>query len=192
MNTSLRLFFAIQLSDEMRSTLAQQCKSWRTLPWAKHIRWIPAENFHLTLRFIGEFPIAQIELLTQQVQQAINNAPDFTLEFDKIAIFPSRHKPRVLIVDIKNNSALSQLAQAIEDGVQKAGLAAETRPFRPHLSLGRFTRRPTVSTENLPPCKLTSLWVEKIALMSSEEQNRKRVYQAIQIIPLPTSDTTQK
>ena len=129
-----RLFVAIELPDSMKEQLALLRER---LPGA---RWVPVEQLHLTLRFIGEIDDSQ--LTSVQESLALVNGSPFPLTLQGVGHFPPRRSPHVLWVGISAGPELVELYQQVEAAVQTAGLPAEERPFSPHITLARLRDTP--------------------------------------------------
>ncbi|MBN9049079.1 MAG: RNA 2',3'-cyclic phosphodiesterase [Rhizobiales bacterium] len=98
-------------------------------------RWIDPENYHVTLRFIGdiEAPVArEIAATLAQVDRA-----SFTLRITGLASFGGR-KPRALIATVEPEAALLELQAEHERLMRRLGLPAEGRKFTPHVTLARL------------------------------------------------------
>ncbi len=103
-------------------------------------RWTPPEQYHVTLRFIGEVPTAR----TAAVEAALTGvqvAP-FTLKTHGLLAFPSRRRPRVLAVGIEKTPPLARLHAAVGEVLDLVGISPETRPYRPHLTVARLKGAP--------------------------------------------------
>lgn len=128
-----RLFVALDVSDDVRAVLT----ALRTeLDGA---RWTKSEQLHCTLRFLGDTPedgLADLEA----VLAAIDTPPPLALRLDGLTAFPSRRRPRVLVVHIAPTDEMTGLQQRIESAVQRLGFEPEPRPFRPHVTLARLKR----------------------------------------------------
>lgn len=138
---SLRAFIALPLSAEtqgfsagMREPLQDQFPETR-------MRWVRPENLHLTLRFLGQLELERIPILAQQLKAELSNAARFSFRLTPPFVFPSASRPRVIALGLEPPEPLERLAQAVERAVCAAGLPAETRPFRPHITLARFPRK---------------------------------------------------
>ena len=95
-------------------------------------RWRPAENFHLTLAFIGEADrhgfSAAIDALS-----AIN-APPFELRLSGVGFFGDK-QPRALWAGIEPSDALDHLQAKTEQALRRSGFNLEKRKFKPHVTL---------------------------------------------------------
>lgn len=126
----MRLFVAIDLPDDIRQSVADIC---RGLPG---VRWLPPEQLHLTLRFIGEADDAVNAALRRGLAKIA--LPPFTLALNGADCFPSPRRPRVLWVGLNGGEPLTQLQQEVEAAAVAAGLPPEERPFSPHITLARL------------------------------------------------------
>jgi 2'-5' RNA ligase len=144
---SWRIFIAIELPASTRQRLKDHIDRLRdALPDAR-ASWSREENLHLTLKFLGDTPVSQIETLSQVAKRSASKAIPFELIVTGAGVFPPRGQPRVLWIGVEDVSGqLGKLQQALEDGCDKEGFARETRPFHPHLTIARL-RKPHGSRE---------------------------------------------
>ncbi|CAG0971246.1 RNA 2',3'-cyclic phosphodiesterase [Geobacter sp.] len=126
----MRLFVAIDLPDDIRQSVADTC---RGLPG---VRWLPPDQLHLTLRFIGEADDAVDAAIRSGL--AIITSPAFPLSLQGVGCFPSPRRPRVLWVGLNGGEPLMQLQREVETAVVTAGIPPEERPFSPHITLARL------------------------------------------------------
>jgi 2'-5' RNA ligase len=126
----MRLFVAIPLPDEVLDALEHTQEG---MPGA---RWIPAENMHLTLRFLGEVGNAEFDDIMQALAEVV--VPPFPLDIASVGHFESRGVPKVLWAGVRANSALSHLHAKVEQAVKRCDLPPEPRKFAPHITLARL------------------------------------------------------
>ena len=130
----MRLFIALELPPAVRQDLAQLCHG---IPGA---RWVAEENFHLTLRFLGELDGGQARDVDTAL--AAVRAEGFSLCLSGLGQFGDGRKLRALWVGVEANDSLRQLQQRVENSVVAAGLPREGRKYRPHVTLARFKSNP--------------------------------------------------
>ena len=98
-------------------------------------RWIDVENYHMTLRFIGDVdgPTAD------EVANALDRVrrPEFTLSLSGVGAFGSR-KPHSVFASVAATPDLMALQAEIERICQRLGLPADTRRFTPHVTVARL------------------------------------------------------
>jgi 2'-5' RNA ligase len=107
---------------------------------AKGVRWIPAENIHLTLKFLGDvkfiFPEIENELALICMRRDV-----FSINIRGAGAFPSFKYPNVLWIGIDESSELKGLYEDIEESMSELGFEKEDRRFSPHLTIGRVKDR---------------------------------------------------
>jgi 2'-5' RNA ligase len=99
-------------------------------------RWIDAENYHITLRFIGDVDHHVAGDVTDMLDR-LAGSEAFTIKLDHLGSFGG-DKPRALYAGVENNAALVRLQAAHERVLQRCGLAPEGRKFVPHVALARL------------------------------------------------------
>lgn len=143
----LRAFIAISLPIEVTQALHQVLNDLRRRLPGKDVRWVPAANIHLTIKFLGDVSTTNLQILQKMLQaEAARHAP-FTCEVRGLGAFPSMRRARVVWVGVEAPSALRALQRGVENEMARLGYAAEERSFSPHLTLGRVSR--TVDPEGL-------------------------------------------
>jgi 2'-5' RNA ligase len=127
-----RLFLAIDLPPAVQAQLAALKTA------LEGARWVPREQLHLTLRFIGDTDEASEKELRAML--ALIEVPAFDMAIFGVGQFPKNRPPHVLWAGARPVEPVTHLAAAIEEAVTGAGVAPEQRPFAPHITLARFKR----------------------------------------------------
>lgn len=136
----MRLFVALAIPPAVREKLAALVAELREVssPAAdQRPRWVRPENLHLTLKFIGEVPPAKLGSM-RQVLAAVRSASAVDIDFRGLGFFPNEKRPRVFWAAMRASANLSTLAVDVDHATAAQGIAPETRPFSPHLTLARF------------------------------------------------------
>ncbi len=142
-----RVFIAIELPRNLRARLAEHIKTLRSSIPDVRASWSREDNLHLTLKFLGEIPIARVEELSAAASIAATKVEPFEIVVEGCGSFPPRGQPRVLWIGIDDPSGrLSELHCAVEDECAKAGFTHEPRAFHPHLTIVRL-RKPQGSRQ---------------------------------------------
>ncbi|HET6184097.1 MAG TPA: RNA 2',3'-cyclic phosphodiesterase [Acetobacteraceae bacterium] len=145
----MRLFVALDLPDLLRGRLA--ALSHHAIPGA---RWVPADNYHVTLRFIGEAAAWQAEEIDHAL--AALRAPGFALTLAGIGSFGAKGgRGATLYAGVERSAPLDHLRAKVETALQRIGLEPERRRFWPHVTLARL--------DNAPEAKLAE-WVQAHSL----------------------------
>lgn len=99
-------------------------------------RWIDPENYHITLRFIGDVDYHVASEVTDMLDRLIDSE-GFTIRLDHLGSFGG-NTPRALFAGCTANVALLRLQAAQERVLQRCGLPPESRKFVPHVALSRL------------------------------------------------------
>ena len=127
----MRLFIGLELPWDLRRRVAILAGA--GIPGA---RWVPEENYHVTLRFIGEAP----RPLAEEIDHALAalRAPSFALTLAGIGTFAKGGRSRSLWLGAERSEPLERLQAKIETAMQRCGLEPERRRFQPHVTLARL------------------------------------------------------
>ena len=176
----IRLFVGLSLPLDVRQRLAAMSGG---VPGA---RWEPEENFHLTLRFIGEVEHGQADDIHAELSRL--RVPRFEMSLSAIDHFGSGDKARVLYVGVDRNELLLRLQAKVENAVQRAGAQPEQRKFRPHVTLARLRDAPehrlAAFREAYNLFRAGPIAVEEFALFSSHPGKGNAVYHEEATYPL--------
>jgi len=139
---TLRTFIAVPLSKAVTQELDKlQRRLMRACP-ARAVRWVPAENIHLTMHFLGDILPERIEPIKEALTVVARNVPPFSFTAGQLGAFPNTNRPRVVWVGVSDTASwLALLHEAVDESLERLGFQRETRRFSPHLTLGRIQRR---------------------------------------------------
>ena len=138
-NGPVRVFVAIPLSTACRAALGSAVSGLRSEGGGTGIRWVPRENFHVTLKFLGGIEPREIERLRRTLEALAAQSSAFEMECCGAGVFPSIKRPRVFWVGIvEPTGALEALAAQIRDACVEYGDSCEDLPFRAHLTVARL------------------------------------------------------
>ena len=160
----MRLFAAIELSEEMKKTIGGTLHTLKQ----KDVRgsYVPLQNLHLTLAFIGETdqPGAVKDALS-----GISWKP-FKLALSDLGTFGD-----LLWVGMKGNQGLSAAAKTVRDALDAAGIDYDRKKFTPHITLIRKASGPWKQV----PAPKGEMMVRKISLMKTTFKDGKPVYSEV-------------
>jgi RNA 2',3'-cyclic 3'-phosphodiesterase len=129
----MRLFVALDLEDNIRSRIARFLDGVRG--FAPEARWARPESLHVTLKFIGEQPEAQVEEIKREL--AGIEADHFDVSLRGYGFFPDTRAPRVFWIGIDRGSRLTSLAETVDSKLTSLQVPKEEQAFSPHLTLAR-------------------------------------------------------
>jgi 2'-5' RNA ligase len=149
----MRLFTGIDLPEDVLERLERLLA--RLRPTA-HLKWSPVHNLHITTKFIGEWPEAKLESLKSALATVPKRAP-VVITIEGLGWFPNPHRPRVFWAGVHGGGALEDLAKDVERAMEPAGVALETRPYAPHLTLARIGQPAPLTALQQAVAKLDSV-----------------------------------
>lgn len=147
---AIRAFIAIELPDVLRRELEEvtrklqeQCVAAGGEAARKAVRWVPASNIHLTLKFLGEVSTTNVQSLARMLKAKATHHTPFDIRVAGLGAFPNPRRPRVIWVGSEAPVNLANLQRTIEAETRALGYPTEERPFSPHLTLGRISQNAT-------------------------------------------------
>jgi 2'-5' RNA ligase len=183
----MRLFTAIELSDEARGAVAREQERVRQELGAADISWVRPTHIHLTLVFLGEIPDAGVRALLAAMGEPLA-FERFEMAFGTIGCFPERGAPRVLWLGVvQGREMVARVQNEIASRAERAGIHSDPRPFHPHLTLGRWrrgsraARRPRFDASAAVVARAA---VEMVTLFSSRLSPAGPTYTALARCPL--------
>lgn len=136
-----RLFVSLELPESVAKSLV------RLNPQRRDVRWLAAEQMHLTLGFLGDVADTAEEKLRERLGAIRFTA--FFLPVRGLGIFPGKGRPKIIWLGIgAGHPHLFQLHKRVTDAALAAGLEADLRPWHPHITLARCQ---DVSAESIHP-----------------------------------------
>lgn len=183
MGDSVRVFIAVELNQESKKYLhrIQQYVLQHSLKG----NFTRMDNFHLTLKFIGEVGFNDLPRLQAAVANTAQTSRSFTIGLGGLGEFPRGNKS-ILWVGIKNGyQMLAELHDRLETNLEQAGYAREGRGLRPHITLGRevLLREPLDAIAGKLTVINHQIRVHKLTLMESTRMGGVLTY-----LPLYTCD----
>lgn len=176
----LRLFVAVPLPEAVQDLLERICFG---IPGAN---WIPGENMHITLRFLGEVSNADAADIDDALMSV--RAPAFDLTLEGVGHFGSLRQTRALWAGVARNPALVHLRDKVESALVRFGRPPESRKFVPHVTLARFKSETGhhlanfLAEHNL--LKLGPIRVDRFTLFQSHLKRDGTIYEPLSDYPL--------
>lgn len=177
----LRLFAAVEVPEDVRAGLAEAVVPLRErFPKA---RWVPAQNQHVTVKFLGSTYPRLVEWVTDMVSKVAGGHGVIRTHVEGLGAFPNNRKARVLWAGLDDvERRLERLAASLDEAVAKE-FAPEKRAFTPHLTVARFD--PPVGLEPLEVAyESAPFGIDRIVLFRSHLRRPAPVYEPIGIFPL--------
>ncbi|HET6349246.1 MAG TPA: RNA 2',3'-cyclic phosphodiesterase [Candidatus Krumholzibacteria bacterium] len=185
----MRLFVAVTFPDSIRAAIQSAIDHFPVSdpPW----RWAAPENWHLTLKFLGETSSDRLQPLIAALDDERLRHHSFDMELGAFGAFPNLRAPRVLFYNVEQGAAeLERLATGVDHAVRSAtGLALESRRFHAHATVARVKDRlaPDVSARlaRVPALTAPVTRVAGFELVESRLQRTGAVYSTVKEFALP-------
>lgn len=180
----MRTFIAVDFNKDIKNAIKNLQDRLRV--HASRGRWKYVDNFHLTLKFLGEIDERKADEVGAQLEEISQKNSRFVLNITEIGRFQGYDSIRVLWLGLGGDlNELSRLQADVEDGMYAIGFAKEKRPYVPHITIAQdisfstgFDEIRKMASEIVFP----SIPVDKILLFKSEQVGRKRIYTPLQEI----------
>ena len=134
-----RIFCAVALSRDLHERLITHINRIREAVPDARGSWSRADNIHLTLKFLGDISLVQVEKVSEAASCSVENFAPFKIVLEQTGVFPKLGSSRVLWIGVNDlEGKLDQVHALLEDECARAGFPRESRPFHPHLTLARL------------------------------------------------------
>lgn len=143
-------------------------------PSVRDVKWVRPQNFHLTLKFLGEVEAAQLAGVQAVLGGVVGRHRPFQVDLLGVGAFPCAGKARVLWVGVQGDlSPLKSMARQMDRDFRELGIEADGKPFSGHLTLGRLkrpVRNPVLARaiDSFSGARVGHLEVSQIGLFSSQ------------------------
>jgi len=179
----LRLFVAVDVPEDVRDLVGVAVAPWRDRhPRAK---WVPKENQHVTLKFLGSTWPRLIEWVTQAVEGAAEGSGPFETRVTGLGAFPSPRRARVLWAGLDDSGGrMAAMAAALDEALAKE-FEPEKRAFTAHLTVARFDPPVSLGDDLSATALITdSFPIDRLVLYRSHLQRPAPVYERLRDFPM--------
>ena len=188
----LRLFLALTVPEDVKSAIERAQKELRSAVSEGLVRWTRREQFHLTLRFLGNVAAERLRALQDSTRKACAGFGPFQARAQHLGFFPERGLPRVVWVGIQDREArLLELQRLLQDTMIEFSAEAPEKTFTGHVTLGRIKkiRRPqaealTSAVASLRERVFGEWTVSTVELMRSELSSAGALHTTLATLPL--------
>lgn len=172
----MRLFIAIELPKSFKAEVSRIQKQLKILSCGG--RFVPGDNFHITLHFIGESE--DLAGAAAAMREAARGIRPFTLHLGKYASL-ERGSSRTSILEVKGElSELNALRESLESALADNGFSREAKGFTPHITLGRTVEHDALAEAEMKALSPNaSMMVFGITLFESTREAGRMVYRTL-------------
>ncbi len=145
------------------------------------VRQTLPENWHLTIRFLGNVEASALEQIGQSILEITRDFKKFRININKVSGFPSLNS-RIISAHVEKHPCLDKLFSSLDKVARQLGVPSENRGFRPHITLAKSREPIQIEPMTIEPFSIT---VEKLVLFESRPSDSGSHY-----IPLKVASFT--
>jgi len=139
----LRLFIAIPIPEDVREKLINLQQP------VEGVRWVPVEQLHLTLKFVGQLDDQQKKSLIKNLR-GVRFEP-FEIGIKDVEFFPEEGTPKVFWAGVTHDGSLIELQKRVENVAIEAGTEKDRFSYKPHVTLARIKKKSVERDDLRPP-----------------------------------------
>ncbi|MDB4422992.1 RNA 2',3'-cyclic phosphodiesterase [Rhodopirellula sp.] len=187
---NIRSFIAIPLAPDVNRNATRMLQ--RLSQSSDGIKWVPTDNLHLTLKFLGDVDNTEVPDVCNVIHRICSHQSPFHLKFGGTGGFPSLDRPRILYAGVDDASgALTEIVAQLETSLAELGFKQEPRDYIPHLALGRTRSASRLASSDVMErlaaeenSELGGMLVDSLQLVASFLDKSGPTYQVMDTIPL--------
>lgn len=185
----MRTFFAVPVNEALQNVLMKQLESLKSQSWASEVRWTPQENWHLTLKFLGELSPEQVNAVERSMQNWFAEGMSY-FEAEVLAIkgFPLTQSGPFIVASLDATLLLQALVREIEEQLRFFEIPKDRRAFRPHITLGKWLGKQDDFPEFEISLESSWLRVDRLNLYESVQAEGRHQYKPLATHALETYD----
>lgn len=134
-SAKVRSFIAVSLDDPLRESIGALVSVLKR--GGADVKWVNPGNLHLTLKFLGYIDEARVDDVSRRVAEVAGRHPAFSFSVLGSGAFPDAKRPRVIWVGLRDYDRLIAIYKDLEAALVLEGFERESRPFSPHVTIGR-------------------------------------------------------
>ncbi len=186
---NIRSFIAIPLAADVNRNSTRMLQRLRQSN--DGIKWVPTDNLHLTLKFLGDVDNTEVPNVCKVIHEVCSHHQPFHLDFGGTGGFPSLDRPRILYAGIVDASGtLRKIVSQLETSLAQLGFKQEPRDYVPHMTLGRTRSTSRLANSDVverlaaeQDTKLGGMLVSSLQLVASFLDKSGPTYQIMDTIP---------
>lgn len=169
----MRLFFAVSIPVEIIAAIENTQRQLQKIMDCPSIRWTRPDQFHYTVKFLGEVSMAKAQKAVEVAEEVCYRAKPFELSLGGLGAFPNAQRPSVLWIGATKGAVeFERLARELEEALARHHFRRESRPPTAHLTIARiktYDAEASVASglEKAKIGEIGTLTVDSIVLMRS-------------------------
>lgn len=184
---SVRSFIGIPLSQDAANELGDVSAKMAYQDKSNAVKWVDQANYHITLAFLGDQSMQDLESLADQLDHSIQQM-SFEASVKLLSPFPEG-KPKLIAAMIDRNDSLRGLHQQVMSAVNVCDIALDKRRFIPHITLGRYRHTRNSFSGAIPMNVSCEFVIDDVVIYESHLTSSGAEYEPIFRFPLDEYDT---
>jgi len=188
----LRTFIAVDFPPETLTKIAKIIGYFKTQTPMDALKWVSAENLHLTIKFIGDIPKDKLVQIRMIIKEALVDKLPFKIGIGGLGMYPNKNNPRVIWLGVTYDQTLRDIHHVLNHSLKNAGIEPDKRDYSPHITIARIRQRTQEETRQeigatLSKFKVDSLGeikINEIILYQSELTRKGPIYTPLLSQPL--------
>lgn len=180
----IRAFFALRIPERVARLLADYADTLCEYDKGLDAYWVDSTSYHLTLCFLDEITLDQVQELERGARQVLAQQSSFLVPLDTLDYYPVNPHLALVAALTSDPQPLMLLHQCMVEVAQQCGIEYRDLGFRPHITLGRL---PAQNRFQAPPCwpqLLQYTPADAVVLFQSRPGERGSIYTPLFEIPL--------
>lgn len=135
-----RAFIAIDLSPDLIARIDETTAYLKEQMGDLPVRWISAENVHLTMKFLGDVSVTNVDRLAEIIRRVAGAHECFEMSVGSLGVFPNQRRPRVIWLGVEAPQVLHTIQRSLDQETNRLGYETKDQHFSPHLTIARVSR----------------------------------------------------
>ncbi|UTW13964.1 RNA 2',3'-cyclic phosphodiesterase [Marinobacterium rhizophilum] len=184
---NIRAFFALKLNDQTVRRLSDHADTLCAYDRHMEVNWVESESYHLTLCFLGDIRISQVETLERLTREQLAQFEPFHVRLNAVDYYPVSDSLALVAALTQDCAELQSLHEEVRQVAATAGISYDDTDFKPHVTLGRLPADNSFE----PPCSWPELDLQSpaasVVLYLSKPGERGSLYTPLFEVPLQYS-----
>ncbi|GGB83317.1 RNA 2',3'-cyclic phosphodiesterase [Marinobacterium zhoushanense] len=173
---NIRAFFALPIPERISRSLADYADALCEYDRGLDAHWVDSSSYHLTLCFLNEISLDQVQVLERAVEQALADIAGFHLPLDTLDYYPVNPHLSLVAALPSEVALLAVLQQRLAQVVRRCGIDYHQKGFRPHVTLGRLPSDNRFEVPESWPKLNETVPVDSVVLFQSRPGERGSIY----------------
>jgi len=154
-----------------------------------NVKLVEPENIHITLKFLGDTPITQIDAIEEIMNKSVATTQKHTIKLESTGVFPNENYIKVIWIGMNQSEKIAEIANTLNQQCTQIGVKKDKRGFSAHLTIGRMKsargKEQIVDLlRNYEESLFAEIPVDKILLKKSTLTPKGPIYETLKTVPL--------